>query len=301
MSSVLPIVGEALPSGGALPSGEFEQIKYDDETSSDDEEHNSNNVYNLFKNGREYIYFNSKYQMMVPSFEFEEVYGEQLYILRNKCKDVTIDENGIKTYTFEFQMSFGESDSGSFYHWEPKCKYIYNDKELHEIAKKIRYMMEDYSDSVPWNRGCEEKDVKWYSESKFIQYFREEPENNEYKIKEYFMFFDENPFDNIDNYIITKRKTVKKEVQCQGQGQGQGQGKGQDQGQVEGEVQVEAEGQVQGEDEVQVQGEGEVQGQGEVQDEGEVQGEDGEQCNVQGQVQGEGEDEGNVQGEDEGQ
>ena len=179
---------------------------FDPETSSDDEYNNYDGVYNLYKNGREYIYFFSKDLMLVPSLEFEKVYGKKMDILRNKCKNVTIDNNGIKSYKFIFPIHLTNSNGIV---WEPKCEYIYNDMELDKIARKIRDMMEQYSDNVPWRSGCEKKDKKWYSESKHIS-FNENNQESQCTIKERFEFYDDYPPNNRNAYnkkiYLDKRK-----------------------------------------------------------------------------------------------
>jgi hypothetical protein len=181
---------------------------FDNDTSSDDEYLDLDNKdyynkppYNLYKKGREYIYCFSHYSILVPSFEFEKVYGKELDILRNKCKNIKIDENGIKSYTFLFQCSLTTPDAI----WKPKCKYLYNDIEFDTLARKFENMINKYADSVPWNAGCEVEDKEWYSES---VYDRLNFSVNETKctIKEYFIFQPEGHRRNPDNYIITKRQ-----------------------------------------------------------------------------------------------
>jgi hypothetical protein len=78
-----------------------DDLTYDEETSSDDEYDGTKYPYNIHKSGREYIYIGAHYDIIVPSYEFEKVYGDILQVLKSGCKNITINQFGSNNYYFD--------------------------------------------------------------------------------------------------------------------------------------------------------------------------------------------------------
>ena len=141
-----------------------DNVEYDSETSSDDEYDGSKYPYGMIKKGREYIEIWTHYPMLVPSIEFEKIYGDVLQKLRDGCKDITtkadtkIYKFGMKSYYRNTQEDPNNPDS-------PEISHTDEDKEFYGILQDFVDKISSYADDAPHHCGCAEKDKSWYKES----------------------------------------------------------------------------------------------------------------------------------------
>lgn len=136
-----------------------DNVEYDPETSSDDEYDESKYPYSMIKKGREYIEIWTHYPMLVPSIEFEKIYGDVLQKLRDGCKNIKTKAD-TKIYKFDMESyRYRNTQEG------PELSHTDDDKEFYGILWDFVNKISSYADDAPHHCGCVEEDKSWYTES----------------------------------------------------------------------------------------------------------------------------------------